>query len=185
MVLRAKQSERTLVENAKVDPKAFSALYDRYFQRIYAYVSWRIGGRSDVEDTVSDIFTKALAKLDSFQWRKGATFSSWIFRIAHNAVIDYYRTGEKRAHSSLEDLPEIESDGLLPDATLDRRRLFETLYQMIQELPSRQAEIITMRFFGEMRNKEIAKILNIEEKSVSSSLFRGLKKLHDTFIAGK
>jgi RNA polymerase sigma-70 factor (ECF subfamily) len=179
MVQKANHDEMTLVEKAKVDPEAFSALYERYFQRIYSYVSWRIGSRRDVEDLVSDIFTKALDKLSSFKWQKGATFSSWIFRIAHNAVVDYYRSKGKRRHVDLDDLPEIESSGLLPSEALDRRRLFETLSQMIQELPTRQAEIITMRFFGEMRNKEIAKILDIEERSVSSSLFRGLKKLHD------
>jgi RNA polymerase sigma-70 factor (ECF subfamily) len=179
MVQKANHDEMTLVEKAKVDPEAFSALYERYFQRIYSYVSWRIGSRRDVEDLVSDIFTKALGKLSSFKWQKGATFSSWIFRIAHNAVVDYYRAKGKRRHVDLDDLPEIESGGLSPSEALDQRRLFETLSQMIQELPPRQAEIITMRFFGEMRNKEIAKVLEIEEKTVSSSLFRGLKKLHN------
>lgn len=184
MVQNKNQHERTLVEKAKKDPEAFSALYDLYFQRIYNYVSWRVGSRRDVEDIVSDIFTKTLDKLGSFRWQKGATFSSWIFRIAHNAVVDYYRSKAKRESVNIDGLPEIQSDDLLPDEAVDRRRLFKLLSEMIQELPERQAEIITMRFFGEMKNKEIAKVLNIREKSVSSSLFRGLKKLHDASNAG-
>jgi len=169
------------VEKAKRNPEAFSALYQRYLPRIYGYISWRIGVRSDVEDLVSDIFTKTLDKLDTFQWRKNATFSSWIFRIAHNAVIDYYRTRDKAALIDIDDMPEIQADALLPSESLERRELFKIFYQMIQELPARQAEIITMRFFGEMKNKEIAKVLNVKEKSVSSSLFHGLKKLHDIY----
>lgn len=179
MVQKSNPNERALVEEAKKDPEAFSVLYNRYFQRIYNYVSWRVGSRRDAEDLVSDIFTRALDRLDSFKWRRGATFSSWIFRIAHNAVVDYYRSETKRDAVSLDDLPEIQADELLPDELSERRRIFKELFEKIQELPTRQAEIITMRFYGEMRNKEIAKILNIEEKSVSSSLFRGLKKLHD------
>lgn len=183
MARKTNQNERTLVEKAKKEAKAFSALYQLYFTRIFSYVSWRLGNRSDAEDLVSEIFTKTLDKLDSFKWQKGATFSSWIFRIAHNAVIDYYRTKDKGEHIDIDDLPEIQADALLPNELLERRELFKTFHQMIQELPARQAEILTMRFFGEMKNKEIARVLNIVEKSVSSSLFRGLKKLHDIFIS--
>jgi len=175
------QNEGVLVEKAKNDPDAFSELYDLYFPKIFRYVSWRIGNRSDTEDLVSDIFTKALNKIDSFKWQKGATFSSWIFRIAYNTIVDFYRTKHKRDYINIDDLPEIPSDSLLPDEDLDRRQLFKKLYQMIQELPERQAEIITMRFFTEMKNKEIANVLGISEKSVASSLCRGLRTLHDKF----
>jgi RNA polymerase sigma-70 factor (ECF subfamily) len=178
MARRTKKNERTLVEEAKNDPQAFSFLYNLYFRRIYSYVSWRVGNRQDIEDLVSEIFTRALDKLDTFIWRKNATFSSWIFRIANNAVIDYYRAKDKEKHVDIDDMPEIESNELLPNALFERRRLFKAMFEEMQKLPPRQAEIITMRFFGEMRNKEIAKVLEIEEKSVSSGLFRGLKKLH-------
>lgn len=179
MVSEANQNERTLVERARRDPEAFSALYGLYFQRVYSYVSWRVGSRSDAEDLVSEVFTKALDKIDSFRWKKGATFSSWIFRIAHNAVVDHYRSNAKRELVSIDDLPEIQADELLPDELSERRRLFLRIFDEIPKLPPRQAEIITMRFFGGVRNKEIAKVLEIEERSVSSSLFRGLKKLHN------
>jgi RNA polymerase sigma-70 factor (ECF subfamily) len=179
MVEKTNQNERALVERAKRDPAAFSALYRLYFSRIFGYVSWRVGSRSDAEDLVSEIFTKVLSKLDSFRWKKGATFSSWIFRIAHNTVVDYYRSKTKREFVSVDDLPEIQADELLPDELSERRRLFKMIFEQVQELPPRQAEIITMRFFGEMRNKEIAKVLEIEERTVSSSLLRGLTKLHD------
>jgi len=175
------QKEGVLVEKAKDDPDAFSEIYDLYFPKIFRYVSWRIGNRSDTEDLVSDIFTKALNKINSFKWHEGATFSSWIFRIAYNTIVDYYRTKHKRDYINLDDLPEIPADSLLPYEDLDRRQLFKKLYQMIQELPERQAEIITMRFFTGMKNKEIAKVLEIKEKSVASSLCRGLQALHNKF----
>jgi len=182
MPQEANPDERALVEKAKRDPEAFSALYDLYFQKMYNYVSWRVGGRRDTEDLVSVIFTSALDNLGSFKWQKASAFSSWIFTIAHNAVVDHRRGQTNRVFADIDDLPEIAADGLLPDEALDRRRLFETLFQMVQELPARQAEVITMRFFGEMRNREIARALGIGEKSVSSSLFRGLKKLHDAAV---
>jgi len=175
------QNEKALVEKVKNDPDAFSELYDLYFPKIFRYVSWRVGNKSDAEDLVSDIFTKALYKINSFKWRKDATFSSWIFRIAYNTIVDFYRTKHKRDYINIDDLPEIPADSLLPEEDLDRRQLFKKLYQMIQELPERQAEVITMRFFTGLKNKEIAKVLGISEKSVASSLCRGLRTLHDNF----
>ncbi len=173
--------EQLLVEKAKNDPEAFAELYDIYFSKIFRYVSWRIGNNKESEDIVSDIFIKALEKIDTFKPQKGATFSSWIFRIAHNTVVDHYRQNDKAKFVDIDDLPEIESDEILPDENFERQELFKKLFQMIQELPSRQGEIITMRFFTGLKNKEIAKALNIEEKSVSSALCRGLKTLHDNF----
>jgi len=174
-------NERVLVEKAKIDTEAFSDLYDQYFPKIFRYISWRVGNRGDAEDLVSDIFTRALDKIETFKWREGATFSSWIFRIAHNTLTDHYRTKQKRSYVNIDDLPEIEADEILADENYDRRQLFKKLYQMIQELPERQAEIITMRFFTGMKNKEIAKVLEIKEKSVASSLCRGLQVLHNKF----
>jgi len=141
------QNEWVLIEKTKNNRDAFSELYDLYFHKIFRYVSWRMGNRSDTEDLVADIFVKTLNKIDSFKRRKGATFSSWIFRIAHNALCDYYRTKDKRDYINIDDLPEIEDDEILPDEDLNRRELFKKLYQMIQELPERQEEVIIMRFF--------------------------------------
>ena len=175
------QKEQSLVENAKNDIEAFSRLYDIYFPKIFRYISWRVGNKNDAEDIVSDIFTKILNKFDSFQWQKNATFSSWIFSIAHNTLVDYYRVRNKKSYFNIDDLPEVEASDILPSEEWDRKQLFKKLYQMIQELPKHQAEIITMRFFSGMKNKEIAKVLKIEEKSVSSGLCRGLKTLHDNY----
>jgi len=174
------RKEQILVENAKKDKEAFGELYDMYFSKIFSYISWRVSDKDDAEDLVSLVFNKVLNKLDSFKWQKGATFSSWIFRIAYNTLTDYYRTNNKK-NVNIEDLPDIESDEILPNENLDRKLLFKKLQLIIKQLPEQQAEIITMRFFSEMKNKEIAKVLQIKEKSVSSGLCRGLKTLHNFY----
>lgn len=177
------ESERILVEKAQNAPDAFAELYDIYFPRIFRYVSWRVGNQTDAEDLVSDIFSKVLANIRSFTWREGATFSSWIFRIARNVLIDYYRT--KPQNVSIDVLPEIESNSILPEEAMERQELFEELQSMIKRLPDSQAEIVIMRFFTGMRNKEIAQALNISEKTVASTLYRGLRNLHGQFIQRK
>jgi len=176
-----KLDEHLLVSRAKTDPEAFSELYDIYFPKIFRYVSWRADNKADTEDIVSDVFVKVLDKIETFKWQKDAAFSSWIFRIAHNTLVDYYRTKQKKSHINLDHLPEIESDEILPDESYERKLLFQKLHRLIQELPERQAEIITMRFFAGMKNKEIAEVLEIKEKSVAACLCRGLQTLHDKF----
>jgi RNA polymerase sigma-70 factor (ECF subfamily) len=177
------ESERILVEKAQNDTEAFAELYDLYFPKVFRYVSWRVENQTDAEDLVSEIFSKVLANIRSFRWREGATFSSWIFRIARNVLIDYYRTKPEQVR--IDNLPEIESNSILPEEAIARQELFEELQSMIKKLPNSQAEIVTMRFFTGMRNKEIAQVLNISEKTVASNLYRGLRNLHDQFIQRK
>jgi len=98
-------------------------------------------------------------------------------------LIDYYRT--KPQQVSIDDLPEIESNSILPEEAIERQELFEELQSMIKRLPNSQADIVTMRFFTGMRNKEIAQVLDISEKTVASNLYRGLRNLHGQFIQRK
>lgn len=170
-------SDHILIEYARKDPRVFVELYDRYFPKIFRYVSWRVGNREDAEDIVSDVFMRALGNLDQFNERANATFSSWLFRIAHNRVIDHYRAHNKERLVALEDVPEIEDDALLPDALVEHQALFQEMRMHIDTLPPRQKEILLMRFFGEMRNKDIAEVLRIDERTVASALMRGLQTL--------
>lgn len=173
------RKERILVERARKSPEAFAALYDLYFPKIFSYVSLRVGIKSDPEDIVSNIFTKVLENITSFRWRKGVSFSSWIFRIAHNAVIDYYRT--KREWASIEELPALPANPASPEEIVERKELTKELQSMVRKLPQSQAEVIIMRFFTGMKNKEIAQALKVSEKTVASNLCRGLKNLHDQY----
>lgn len=174
------QNEYTLIEKAQSDPRAFGELYDYYFPKVFRYVSWRVGNQRDTEDIVSTVFMRALDKLDSFTPQQDASFSSWLFRIAHNAVVDHYRTQIKRVYVDIDDVPEIEDDVLLPDTLAERKNVFQHAQRMVNTLPERQKEIVSMRFFADMRNKDIAQVLGIAEKSVASSLARALATLRDT-----
>jgi len=171
--------EQKLVSRAKKDPGAFLNLYNFYFPKIFRFTAYRVGSREETEDLVADIFEKALRNLNKFQWQKGANFGSWLFQIARNAIIDSYK--KKRTVIDLNDLPEIKSHEILASDQIKRQELFRDLQKLVSTLPPRQAEIITLRFFGERKNKEIAAILQISEKTVASNLCRGLRKLHEKY----
>lgn len=178
-MLLFKDQEQKLVKKAQKDPEAFLALYDFYFPKIFRFTAYRVGSREDTEDIVADIFEKAFRHLDKFKYQKNASFGSWLFRIARNTIIDSYK--KKRVNIDLESLPEIKSHEILASDQIKRKELFRDLQKLVSSLPPRQAEIITLRFFGEQKNKEIAAILQISEKTVASNLCRGLRKLHEKY----
>src|SRR3989442_5226200 len=105
----ASDDDRPLIERVrKGDQDAVRALYERYFDRIYNYVYARLGRAEDAEDLAIDTVTRGLTRLDLFR-DQGVAFSSWVYRIAHNATIDHYRRHGKVALVSLEQAPPLES----------------------------------------------------------------------------
>ena len=97
------QDEESLVRRAQQrDEDAFTQLYEVYFDRIYRYVAIKIGNKADAEDMTQQVFLNALQSISSFKWR-GISFSAWLFRIAHNQVVDYLRKKTKQATALLEE----------------------------------------------------------------------------------
>ncbi|MCA9915915.1 MAG: sigma-70 family RNA polymerase sigma factor [Anaerolineae bacterium] len=169
--------ERDLITQLPENPAAFQRLYAHYFPRVFAYVAARVGREEDAEDIVAELFLTVVQQINRFEYRGEGSFTAWLFRIAYNAVQQFYRRERKRTHIPLEDLPHIQSRGLLPDEALESKERFARLRQMISSLSDRRREIITLRFFGELRNQEIAEVLGLSEKTVASHLCRGLEDL--------
>lgn len=173
--------ERDLITQAR-DPAAFRRLYRHYVQRIYAYVAYRVGTEQDAEDIVADVFVTVVESLTSFEYRGEGSFAAWLFRIAYHKVVDFYRQQGRRGTSiALDDMPEIHSTELAPDAQMLQKEKFMRLQAMLHTLSPRRQEIISLRFFGGLRNKEIAEVLGLNEKTVASHLCRGLEDLQQKY----
>src|SRR5207247_10498436 len=82
--------ERLLIEAAQKDPRRFAELYERNFERVYAFIARRVLDRHDAEDVTAEVFHHALANLHKFEWR-GVPFAVWLFRIAANAMADRWK----------------------------------------------------------------------------------------------
>ncbi|MAS32658.1 MAG: RNA polymerase subunit sigma-24 [Anaerolineaceae bacterium] len=174
--------EQQLLARVERDPEAFRELYQRYFPRVFAYVAYRVRRREDAEDVVGEVFMQIVRGLSQFEYRGDGSFAAWVFRIAHNQVNQFYRRNRLETEPvPLDDLPEIQAHHLAPDGVLARKEQFAHLSALIADLPQRRREIVTLRFFGGLRNQEIARVLELDERTVASHLSRALGDLRRSY----
>lgn len=173
-----RETEETLIQKAKNgDAASFGGLYDLYMPRIYRFVFVRVNRREDAEDLTHHIFMNAWQNMDRYESR-GFPFSSWLYRIATNAVIDHYRTA--KAHPPLEAIPEemLAEPNEMSEA-LDTAINVDRLRVVLTKLESDQQSVLLMKFVDEMSNKEIAKALGKSEGTVRVIQHRAIKKLRE------
>jgi RNA polymerase sigma-70 factor (ECF subfamily) len=178
-----RSQELVLVKRARHDPDAFKDLYRHYFPRLYTYVAYHIGRRQDIEDVVSETFLKALVGLDHFTVRGDWSFAAWLFRIAHNHIQDFYRR-QQRGNTlvPLEHMADLPAATLSPDHAVLQQEMAVELHQLIGTLSPRGREVITLKFFGGLRNREIAETLEVDERTVGAYLSRSLRTLHRKYL---
>lgn len=175
--------EHALLMQVHATPDAFQALYRHYFPRVFAYTAYRVGAKHEAEDLTTTIFIKVIQALNHFEYRGAGSWATWLFRIAHNEVQQHYRTQYRRGTIPIDDLPDIESQEPLPDEAFSRKEQFLRLHQAILTLSPRRQEIITLRYFGGLRNQEIAVVLSLDERTVASHLSRALDDLKQRYQA--
>jgi RNA polymerase sigma-70 factor (ECF subfamily) len=160
--------DRSLIEAAQADPARFAELYDRYVERVYAFVSRRARDRAAAEDITSEVFQQALGHLGQFEWR-GVPFVAWLFRIASNAIADRWRQDARDSHDAPADIPDTRE--------LEELERCVILFQLVDRLPDVQRQVIQMRFVEEKSIREIAAALGRSEGAVKQLQLRALENL--------
>jgi RNA polymerase sigma-70 factor (ECF subfamily) len=160
--------ERLLIEAAQKDPRRFAELYERNFERVYAFIARRVTDRQDVEDVTAEVFQHALANLDRFEWR-GVPFAVWLFRIASNAITDRHRERSRQpVNPASDDLDRSH----WPD--IERR---VGLLRLVDDLPADQRAVIIKRFVEEKSIRDIAGEFGRSEGAIKQLQFRALETL--------
>jgi RNA polymerase sigma-70 factor, ECF subfamily len=165
--------DRLLVDAAKKDPSRFAELYELNFARVYAYIARRVRDRDVAQDLTSDVFHKALAGIQSFEWR-GVPFAGWLLRIAANMIVDRSKRSGREV-SGPDDLPDLPD--LKAQPTLEEADRCGQLFRMVEQLPEDQRRVIGMRFAEEKSIREIATELGRSEGAVKQLQFRALQNL--------
>jgi RNA polymerase sigma-70 factor (ECF subfamily) len=170
--------EEALVRRATSgDAEAFGELYVRHLEEIYRYVFYKVGNQKRAEDLTEQIFLNAWEAIDDYQLR-GYPFSSWLYRIAHNAVVDYYRTKkDERPLDSVAFALADESPG--PEETVMKKREVSRLLEALAQLSEERQELIILRFVEGLSHAQVAQILNKSEGACRVMQHRALASLSD------
>jgi RNA polymerase sigma-70 factor (ECF subfamily) len=171
------QNEESLIRQAQQrDQVALTRLYEENFDKIYRYISLKIGDRTEAEDMTQQVFLNAIQSISSYR-SKGMPFSSWLYRIAHNQVVDHLRKKSKRPTVPLDETIPVKGDD--PRHTIEQKIEIEEIAAAAKGLTQAQREVISLRFAGELSVAECAKTMHKSEgaiKALQHSAIAALRK---------
>jgi RNA polymerase sigma-70 factor (ECF subfamily) len=171
--------EKSIIEQAiGGDSSAFGLLYDKYHTQIYRFIYLKVSHREEAEDITHHVFLSAWQSMGGYK-DKGFPFSSLLYQIARNKVIDHYRT--KKTSIDIEDLNEtqIPYQEASLEGTLHTQFQLETVRIVMQQLKQEYQDIIIMRYIEELTPSEVARILKKPEATVRVLQHRAIKKLKE------
>lgn len=157
------------------EAEAFGHLYDHYHAQIYRFVFLRVSSKQVAEDLAHEVFASAWKQIGSYEER-GYPFSSWLYRIARNKVVDHYRTKREETDIEAVDPGHFAEEAGLEEKFDDALQLAEVQSALV-ELSDDYQEVIILRFIEELSVRETAKALDKSESSVKVTQHRALKKL--------
>lgn len=171
------QDEESLIRRAKQrDQVALTQLYEENFDRIYRYIVLKIGDRTEAEDMTQQVFLNAIQSISSYKWQ-GMPFSSWLYRIAHNQVVDHLRKKSKRITVPLDESMPAHGDD--PRHVAEQKIEIEEIIVATRGLTPAQQEVISLRFGGELSVAECARAMGKSEgavKALQHSAIAALRK---------
>ena len=168
-------SEEQLIQRAqRGDAEAFGELYQQHLAAIYRYVFYRVGHVAEAEDLTETVFLKAWEALDHYRQRD-VPFSAWLYRIAHNAIIDRYRRDhETLALDEQTDLPAEADD---PEDYLAEAETTEVLIKALAQLSADHQQVLVLRFINGLNHADTSRVLGRSEEAVRVLQHRALKAL--------
>ena len=164
-------SDAALLERARIDRSYFAPIYRRYAPDIFRYCYRCLGSREDAEDATSQVFTQAISKLSQLQ---DDNIRPWIYRIAHNVVIDISR--KARPTTSLDDADATSSDMYSPESEALANEDRERVERALATLPARDRQLVQLRLAG-LTGEEIAIVLDCSHGAVRVAHHRAIERL--------
>ena len=166
--------EKLVVLYVNGENQAFDVLVERYKDRVYSYIYHSVKNEDLADDIFQDTFVKAITTINQGRYTENGKFLPWIFRIAHNLIIDSFRQ-EKSENTQSGDVEDVDilNRKDLSESTIEEQIVTEQIYQavkhLVHALPKSQRDVLTMRYYKNMSFKEIAESTNV---SINTALGR-------------
>jgi len=170
------------IQARKQNEATLTSLYEEYYDRIARYAYVRIGSKADAEDLAGEVFLKALKSLKLYK-EHGVPMQAWLFKIAHNLVVDYLRKMAKRKTVPIDNV-QIKSDvdpAVVAEKSIELERVAKAMEQLTQE----QREVLALRFFGGLSSKETGSILHKSDGAVREMQRAAIEKLRRLLVSDR
>jgi RNA polymerase sigma-70 factor (ECF subfamily) len=167
-------SDAELVQQAQEGKmEAAGELYDRHNQPIFRYVWSRVGDAQLAEDLTGEVFTRMVVHLPNYR-TTGIPFRAWLYRVAHNLIVDHHRREGSRVVVSLENATGLQSPESNPDGLVEERLALSRIRQALHRLDPAQREVVILRFWMGLPLREVAAMLDKSVAAVKGLQYRGL-----------
>ncbi len=175
--------EKLVILSQQGQDESFAQLFDHFYPKISRYVSFRVNS-DEVEDIVGDIFFKVISKLKKYQPTAKGNFSAWVFRVAHNTVIDFYRS-QREITSLYDEVGELKHDfpdqKPNPQVNLEKNEDSAKIREILAKLSPVHQEVLQLKFLEGFSNSEIAEIIGKSEGNVRVIQLRALREMRKHF----
>lgn len=166
-----------LAQKACTNEDAFEELYMHFFPRVYNFIYARLKNSVDADDVTSITFIKMNENLDKYDPKK-ASFSTWLFRIAINTIVDHTRKNPKDNETEWEEFFDPAAPEYVePEAQTLEKESQQELLSALKKLSEKERHIIELKFFAELDTRSIADVLEMSESNVRVTIHRTLTKL--------
>jgi RNA polymerase sigma-70 factor, ECF subfamily len=157
---------------------AFALLYDRYVDQVYGFVYHRVGHRQTAEDIVSDVFLRALRRIETFSWQ-GVDFGAWLITIARNRCHDHFKSARFRLDASVAEVFDspVKDPAMDPEHQAVVGELSTQMHQALRQLKGEQAEVLYLRFIQHLNVAETAAVMGKTDGAIKALQYRALKSL--------
>ncbi|WP_139488775.1 sigma-70 family RNA polymerase sigma factor [Brevibacillus dissolubilis] len=163
-----------------IETRDFPELYDEFFDRVNRYLRCRVYNSWDADDLTTTVFLKALEKFD--QYSRTSPFASWIFRIAHNTFVDFVRKNRELPTENEDLLFGQETDDTWqPEQQALSNEQVRLLGEMMDKLSTDQRDVLTLRYFADLKISQVAEVLGKTDSSVKMITHRGLQQLQKLY----
>jgi RNA polymerase sigma-70 factor (ECF subfamily) len=177
------EEERDLFLRFKADPEVVSEIYDRHAKSLYSFLLKRCSNKEIAEDITAQCFVKLLENHSALEW-KGAPIGAWLYRVAHNALADHWRSARVRKEMAVLDdedswdPPSDDDPAWNAEISIERDRLAEAMNQ----LSLRDQQILTLRFYGGYKTEDVAQEMSISNNHAAVLIYRALGRMRKILI---
>jgi len=172
------EKERLVIIQAKNNPDCFKPLYEKYYKTIFKFIYFKVLDKEVTADITSNVFIKALTNLHSYNFQN-FPFSAWLYRIAYNEVMQFFRKHKKQEQLVMTDELLFKLKDQDEDIELDA--LKAKFQKIFERLKCNEVKLIELRFYEDLSYKEIGKVLGLNETNARVKIHRLLEKIRIQF----